>query len=575
MRVSGPFSGVDVKIRRWLGAFVFLISCIVVFDANDGNTDAEVHFQQIRAMAEHRSFSFEPDSDVTRLIIEMEGGPLAAGAASQRGRDGRVYGHFGVYYVFCALPFYYLGGALEYCFPRIEQKADGAPFLLNGICKLSNYWRRLAVTFISPLFLAIAASSIFSIARRLGAARGASLAAALAFSYATFAGVQARHGGSDTMAAGLLAFALERVLAARDDGRRALVHAGIAAGLLFGSRYLAIAVLPGVIFAAVFVIWRRDARRRERALDAAAAAVPFVVLSSFVLYCNWARWGGVLDFGYVHSFATDKVLTFSVLEAGPRGLLLSFLAPSRGLVYFAAPAVVLGTAGILLLFRKDPRIALSLLIGIVATVVPPSLSIIWNGTWSYGPRYHLSSLIYFAPAAAVAIDAAARRGKLWLSLASVPIAAGAILIFPAFITSPFGFLTLANDAIRIDRPPSSYDSPLYQNSPELVEADHQEFLPVAPFTSPYNALLGQWRFLGAALAGDTTFPVRDYFNIKNSNAVLPLLLIEHSPRNSPWWRTMAARTGSRGGYLAAAALAAAAIFAMFKIRRCFASDAVS
>lgn len=527
------------KRAAWIAIIVFLISSFLVFDANDGNTDAEIHFQQIRAMAERGSFAFEPDSEITKEIIKWEATTLAAGAASQKGVDGRVYGHFGVYYVLCGTPFYAIGKLLQNAFPGVDAGVSGEPFLLGGAFKMQDYFPRLAVAFMSPLFLAIAAASIFVASRRLGAGTRAAAIIAFAYAYATFAGVHARHCGSDTMAAGLLAIVIERALAARDGGTLALFQAGVAAGLLFGSRYLAITLLPGAALICMIGIVRSRENARERTGAMAAALVPFVVLAAAVLYMNDARWGSAFDFGYRHSFDTDNVVTSSSLVLAPQRLFLSFFAPSRGLVFFAMPAVLLGSAGLVLLWRRDRWMAAALLLGVASTGVPPSLSIIWNGTWSWGPRYHLACVVFFAPAAAVALELFVRNGGFIKLVAILTIACGFLITLPALVTSPFGFLTAATECLQIEKPASSYPEP-YKNDVAYMLADHQEFLPVAPFSSKYNAIRGQWYYLYLAVRGRTSARFDELFDITTERVYTPAI-IEHRPPASPWWLTLRER----------------------------------
>lgn len=570
--MNEPMREEDRKAARWLFLIVFFISSIFIFDANDGNTDSEVHFQQIRAMGERGSFAFEPDSKVTQMILQLESTPGAAGAASQKGVDGRVYGHFGVYYVFAGVPLFAIGAAVHRILPETARAVESQPFLINGIGSMEYYFERLAVTFISPLFLACGAWAIFLASRRLGAGRAPACIMSLSFAFATYAGVQARHCGSDTMAAGLLALCLERALAARDAGRIALLQMSVAAGLLFGSRYLALAVLPGVELAAAIVILRRTPHWRSRAMDGIAAAGPFVVLSGIVLACNYFRWGSPFDFGYHHSFITDGVIQGDFLDTAPLRLFYSFFSPSRGLAVFAAAVVIPGTAGLILLVRRDRAFAAAILLGIATTAVLPSLSLIWHGTISFGPRYHLACLAFFAVPGALALQGALDMGKFMFTCALAPVAAGALISFPGLVTSPFGFLLFASEALRIERPASSYSTPAFRDSEALVESDRQEFLTIAPFASPYNPIGGQWRMVAAAIRGDAGVATDRFFGIPGPPRTLIPAIVEHTPNRSPWWATLAARIPSRVPFLAPLMCIAAAALSVIGMRRAFRSS---
>jgi hypothetical protein len=181
---------------------------------------------------------------------------------------------------------------------------------------------------------------------------------------------------------------------------------------------------------------------------------------------------------------------------------------------------------------------LAVVVGILSTAIPPSLSIVWHGTWSYGPRYHLPCVLFFIPAAALALSAAWHRtATRWMAM--MAFAAGTAVVLPALVTSPIGFLTAASEALRIERPAASYPEP-YRSNESLVEADRQELLPIAPPGSPYNAVSGQWRFLYFALRGAQEVPLRAMFGL-DSDATFRPLLTEHRPGASPWWLTLRAR----------------------------------
>ena len=564
-QLSAAPAAADRRIAFWLGALVTLVGSLIVYDAHDGNTDAEVHFQQIRAMAQHGSWAFVDDNPNVNLIIRAESAAGPA-SASEKGVDGRVYGHFGIYYVLLGVQFYAAGEAISQLCPGVEARVAGSPFLIARVGAMQDYIPRIAVAMISPLFLGLAAASIYAAARRLRAGRAAALLIALAYPYATFAGVIARHCGSDTMAAGLLAFALERALAARWEGRRAFVAVGIAAGLLTGSRYLAIAVLPGVAAVALLSALRRHQDWPARLRDLAPAVIPWAALTAVVLVVNALRWGGPFEWGYRHSFRDDQVLRGNLLEAAARNLYLSFFAGSRGLVFFAFPIVVLGAVGLLRLWRSDRAVAASLLLGIASTAVPPALSILWSGTWSWGPRYHLSCLVFFAPAAAAALDAALARGGAWRAAGLGALAAGALTTFPALVSSPFGLLQAESESLRIVMPTPRSANPNDPIAEGEAEASRQEFIPVAPFWSPYNAIRGQWRWLWWGLRGEEAIPVRAFFGA-DSDAVMTPQLIEWGGLRSPWWLAFRARTGDSWVLAVAAALGFLALKSGLELRK--------
>jgi hypothetical protein len=302
---------------------------------------------------------------------------------------------------------------------------------------------------------------------------------------------------------------------------------------------------------------RRSTGARERLRDAGAALIPLTVLSAAVLVLNAARWGSPLDFGYRHSFE-DRTLRASLFTDGVKGILYSFFAPSRGLFFLAFPVVFLGGAGLARLFRQDRPIALCLLLGVAATVVPPSLSpVLWHGAWSWGPRYHLGCLVYLTPAAAVALDAALRVKGTLRAAALSTIAAGFLAAFPALVSSPFGFLFAAAEALRIERPASSFADPAYRDNEALAEANRQETLLFAPPSSPYNAIRGQWAWFSFGLRGSETIPVREMFGIDSAAHLTPHLL-EYGCNRSAWPVAMRARTGSVAGLAVAGLLAVVA-----------------
>lgn len=170
--------------------------------------------------------------------------------------------------------------------------------------------------------------------------------------------------------------------------------------------------------------------RREGRASAARFALPWPLLLSFAgilflwLFFELARFGK-LGGGYGGETFTYPFFT---------GLLRLTLLPNKGLLWYA-PVTVLAVPGVLLLRRRDARLALALAASALALLFASSAWWAWDGQAGWGPRLVLPALPSLAVLAGVALSEA---GRPWRVLGAFSIAAGvavnalgALVPFPA------------------------------------------------------------------------------------------------------------------------------------------------
>ncbi len=137
-----------------------------------------------------------------------------------------------------------------------------------------------------------------------------------------------------------------------------------------------------------------------------------------------ALFGGALA-GFSPQLVTWKLMFGSFLGT-PYGQQLFWLQPGlfgilfssyHGL-YFYAPLLFLATGGFIPLFRRDGRLALSLLLAFAATVYAASCNIAWWGGASFGARYLICTLPWLALPLAVLLERVRWRVLLYIPMAA-------------------------------------------------------------------------------------------------------------------------------------------------------------
>ena len=102
------------------------------------------------------------------------------------------------------------------------------------------------------------------------------------------------------------------------------------------------------------------------------------------------------------------------LQPGLFGILFS----SYHGLYFYAPLLLVATLGFVPLFRRDGRLALSLLLAFAATVYTASCNIAWWGGASFGARYLICTLPWLALPMAVLLERVRWRALLYIPMAA-------------------------------------------------------------------------------------------------------------------------------------------------------------
>lgn len=235
-------------------------------------------------------------------------------------------------------------------------------------------------TWVSAFAAAGVAVLAARIARGLGAAPRAALLTGLAAVLGSPLLHYAREGWSEPLAALLLVWATERILAWRRSGApEALAAAGLLlGGLALTKIALALLFLPlGLLLA-----HDRPARSLPRALGwiAAGGAGPALLFAAY----NQARFGSPLATGY----AGELEQWTTPWAEGLAGLLIS---PGRGLLIYCP--LVIGAAACAPEFkRRAPALALIGPLGLALLLALYCRWWAWEGGWCWGPRFLVPAL---------------------------------------------------------------------------------------------------------------------------------------------------------------------------------------
>lgn len=283
---------------------------------------------------------------------------------------------------------------------------------------------RAAAMLFNPLVTAATAVLLFTLLRRSDFSAGTAFVTALLYGLMLpLPYVQTLYG--EPLAALLILAAVTAVLS-QDAGRRSLVGAGAALGLLFG-----INLVYG-IFAGLFLAWvvLEALRRRDRPgavfRDALALLAPCgIALAGIGLY-NAARFGSPLTTGY--GFETGEGFTTPLLT----GLFGLTLSPFRGLFWYS-PALLLAFPGGLVLWRRNGRLAALLLAICGAQVILFALWSSWEGGVVWGPRFLLPIVPLLALLAAPLVEAAWTQRILWAGVGGLGLLSLAISLLGTLV----------------------------------------------------------------------------------------------------------------------------------------------
>lgn len=269
------------------------------------------------------------------------------------------------------------------------------------------------LTLANPSVLAASGSSLFLIGRRLGWRAWVCVATALAFGLVTPALWQSTEMFSEP---GVTLASLAVVLGMlswsdRPRGGPTLVGVGVGAAILFRPDSLVL-VVP-MVFAAPFLIPRRELVTRAAAL---LSATPVVAVVVFQLWYNEHRFGSVFHTG-IEQQAAGRGFDTPILS----GLDLLLRSPGRGF-FWTSPVLVVALPGIVWLFRRNPPIAIAIGGAVAARFVFFAHWWTPGGGVAWGPRLLFPATGLLAIPAGAAVE----RIATWQSVPHRRIAWGAL-----------------------------------------------------------------------------------------------------------------------------------------------------
>ncbi len=276
-----------------------------------------------------------------------------------------------------------------------SRKGYGMVLLAMPLVWLAKQWGAVglvhAALLLNPLVTAWTGALLFRTGRRLGWSRPTSIATALLFGLATMAWPYTQGYFSDPICGwGLLAAAYALLAYAQSGRKLYLFGAGIAWGIAFLTRSINLITLPIYLVALFWVLDAVAASGSTTMAERLRAAfwhnwrpvvsffIPIVAAGLVALWWNWARYGSILDTGYVatESFSGD-------LLAGLYGLTIG---PARGFIWYN-PVLLLAVPGAPIFWRRHRRIFVFSLLLTALYVVVYAKWYMWHGGYSWGPRF--------------------------------------------------------------------------------------------------------------------------------------------------------------------------------------------
>lgn len=299
-----------------------------------------------------------------------------------RGRNGRVFLGLPHGLALASLPFGALGatadrfvGAGTDVDPLAQTSGEGVRAAFAALRRRPSV---LLTTAINPLMSALTVAIFFALAVRLAGSLRDGFRSALLLGLATVVWPYSTNYWTQPIAGFLLLAALYVCWdGAAPLARRRALGAGLLAGAAFLCRFDTLLLSAWLLLSCALRAPGSWVRRSMAAVSFATGLAPFLALQAA---WNAYRFGDCLELGT--SVQSWRLFRGDVLTALP----LMVVSPYRGMLAYS-PALILGVAGLILLFKKDPRLAVTISGLSVTALVFFSAFGFWRSDATWGPRF--------------------------------------------------------------------------------------------------------------------------------------------------------------------------------------------
>ena len=381
---------------------------------------------------------------------------------SEQPANGTLYSQYEPGQAIAAIPFYLLGRAVAPLFPPSAHA----------------YIVRFFVSLLGSFVTAATVALLYRLARILDYSKVVALTLAVGYGLATFAWPFARTFFAEPLTAYLLLLAFYGLCRGSRLDRPCgwLFASGMAAGAALATKPHAALVLP---FLALYLLGRTAPPRRvwRTMLRAWLSAMSpwlagLLVFGVPLLELNAVLYGGPLTTGY--STGRLEGLAYPWLK----GLYGMTISSGKGIVWYAPP-LFLALLGARRFYRQHRAEALTCLGIVLAHLAFYCRLTLWNGDWSWGPRYLLIMLPFAMLPAAALLERAVQR-RVLAGLAAGIVVAGVVAQLLGVLVNPFW------DRSRI------YDRP-------ATDAERAALIEARYFSPPASPLAVHARLLAARL----------------------------------------------------------------------------
>ncbi len=286
---------------------------------------------------------------------------IADHPSAKIGIDGRAYAKYGLGLPILELPF--VGAAL--LISRLTGTAEA-------------HTLAVVLSLLNPLLTALTSMLVCALCQSVGCNRITAVAAAIAYSFSTFAWFAAVMDLSEALQALCLAAAMLLLIRYGSEQRtRYLWGSGFASAYAVLTKSLNAMMLPAFALYLTALCRRHSFPRQETFLALLRFAVLPAACLMVLAWLNLVRFGSIWDSGYNSPLFTNPLLS------GLYGLLLS---PNKGL-FFYAPLALLVPAGLWLMRRRYKAESAMVMLSCLWYPLLPAKLFDWGGGISWGPRY--------------------------------------------------------------------------------------------------------------------------------------------------------------------------------------------